>query len=159
MKHNIIIFCLLWLLVAVACKPQNQETKVDRDELMVVDREFSAFSKQNGYHSAFLEFADSGAVLLRPGSMPYEGRSSLQKLFAGRSDSSITLIWVPEFAAISGSGDLGYTYGTYTARLKNDTIKGESKGTYVTIWKKQADGKWKYVLDTGNEGLGDEPEK
>jgi ketosteroid isomerase-like protein len=31
-----------------------------------------------------------------------------------------------------------------------------SKGTYVTIWRKQKDGKWKFVLDTGNQGVGDE---
>jgi ketosteroid isomerase-like protein len=25
-------------------------------------------------------------------------------------------------------------------------------GFYVTIWKKQADGSWKYVFDTGTDG-------
>ena len=29
------------------------------------------------------------------------------------------------------------------------------RGTYVTIWKKDADGTWKWVLDSGNEGLGE----
>jgi ketosteroid isomerase-like protein len=26
-------------------------------------------------------------------------------------------------------------------------------GTYVSIWKKQPDGKWKFILDSGNEGI------
>jgi ketosteroid isomerase-like protein len=26
-------------------------------------------------------------------------------------------------------------------------------GTYVSIWKKDQFGNWKFVLDTGNEGL------
>ena len=30
------------------------------------------------------------------------------------------------------------------------------RGTYVTIWKKQANGRWKFVLDSGNEGVGAE---
>jgi ketosteroid isomerase-like protein len=28
-------------------------------------------------------------------------------------------------------------------------------GTYTSIWKKEKNGKWKFVLDTGNEGIGD----
>jgi ketosteroid isomerase-like protein len=28
------------------------------------------------------------------------------------------------------------------------------RGTYVSVWKKQKDGKWKFMLDTGNEGIG-----
>jgi hypothetical protein len=31
------------------------------------------------------------------------------------------------------------------------------KGTYVSIWKKDENGNWKWVLDTGNPGL--EPKK
>jgi len=30
------------------------------------------------------------------------------------------------------------------------------KGTYITIWQKQANGNWKFVLDTGTQGLPDE---
>jgi ketosteroid isomerase-like protein len=39
------------------------------------------------------------------------------------------------------------------------TIKSNgviSRGTYVTIWEKQKDGTWKFVMDTGTSGL---PEK
>ena len=28
-----------------------------------------------------------------------------------------------------------------------------TRGTYVTIWQKQTDGSWKFVLDTGTQGL------
>jgi ketosteroid isomerase-like protein len=31
-------------------------------------------------------------------------------------------------------------------------------GTYISIWKKQSDGNWKFVLDSGNEGVGKEGE-
>jgi len=46
---------------------------------------------------------------------------------------------------------MGYTYGIYALALnQNDSL---SFGTYVSIWKKQKDGTWKFVLDSGNEGL------
>ena len=63
----------------------------------------------------------------------------------------VRLIWKPLNVFISESADLAYTYGTYTLTIKNDT--SETKGTYVSIWKKQENGTWKWVLDTGNEGL------
>jgi ketosteroid isomerase-like protein len=52
---------------------------------------------------------------------------------------------------VSQSGDLGYTYGTY---LMKDGAS-EVRGTYVTVWRKRPDGRWKYVLDSGNQGLGE----
>ncbi|HQB79140.1 MAG TPA: hypothetical protein PLJ52_12430 [Tenuifilaceae bacterium] len=32
----------------------------------------------------------------------------------------------------------------------------ESQGTYVTIWKQNANGYWRFVLDSGNSGLSKE---
>ena len=29
------------------------------------------------------------------------------------------------------------------------------QGTYVSIWKKDKIGAWKFVLDSGNQGIGD----
>jgi ketosteroid isomerase-like protein len=51
------------------------------------------------------------------------------------------------------SGELGYTYGIYEVRSRGG-IKTIGEGTYVTIWKKDRQGNWKFVLDAGNEGLG-----
>jgi ketosteroid isomerase-like protein len=51
---------------------------------------------------------------------------------------------------IAQSGELGYTYGFWTFIAQKDT----SRGTYLTIWKKNAMGQWKYIADTGNSGLG-----
>lgn len=39
--------------------------------------------------------------------------------------------------------------------MVNDSVVGnqENKGTYVSVWKKDNKGEWKFVLDSGNEGL------
>ena len=66
------------------------------------------------------------------------------------NDSSYTLTWNPGGGEIATSDNLGYTYGIYKLATK-DTI---FRGTYVSIWKKQKDGKWKFVLDSGNPGIG-----
>ena len=115
------------------------------------DIAFSGLSKEKGMKVAFLEYIDSAGVLLRPNNYPIvgkEARQYLQKI----NDSSFTLTWEPSSAEISTSADLGYTYGIYTLATKDTIIRG----TYVSIWKKQGDGNWKFVLDTGNPGLGKE---
>lgn len=56
--------------------------------------------------------------------------------------------WTPEFAAVSASGDLGYTRGTneFTLPTKGG---GTTKlpGRYLTVWRRGADGVWRCVED------------
>ena len=52
---------------------------------------------------------------------------------------------------MSGSGDLGYTYGNYVFISKDKDGKiVASYGKYMSVWKKQKDGSWKVVVDMGN---------
>jgi len=59
------------------------------------------------------------------------------------------LSWQPIFAAVSRTGDLGYTTGPW--QYKNDIkdAKPAAFGHFMTVWKKQADGSWKFALDLG----------
>ncbi len=84
--------------------------------------------------------------------MPLLGADAIDFLIQ-QNDSSYTLKWEPKNGAVASSGDLGYTYGVYV--LKPSTIDTLIYGTYVSIWKKGIDGKWKFVLDSGNEGIGE----
>jgi ketosteroid isomerase-like protein len=66
-------------------------------------------------------------------------------------DKNNQLIWTPVGADISGSGDLGYTYGSYEFHSKDKDGKPSVEyGKYTSIWKLQKDGSWKVVLDMGN---------
>jgi ketosteroid isomerase-like protein len=147
------IKCLagVWVVAIMAC--QNT-TPVDwtkeKEAIIKTDLAFSDLSRDKGMKAAFLMYMDSSAVLLRRNHLPIVGKETVQYLQAV-PDSSFILTWQPDTAILSASGDLGYTYGLYTLKEKDTTIRG----TYVSIWKKQRDGSWKYVLDTGNQGLGE----
>jgi len=120
-----------------------------KDRLLQADREFSAMSAKEGMKNAFLEFIDSNGVLLRPGTVPIAGADAVDYLIA-QNDTGYTMTWQATDGMVALSGEMGYTYGTYQLRPKGrDTVL---QGTYVNIWKKQSDGKWKFVLDSGNEG-------
>jgi ketosteroid isomerase-like protein len=124
-----------------------------RKELMNVDREFSERSRQVGNHQAFLEYAAPDAVLLKQKHLPIVGKREIREHFELQSDTAYVLTWKPSYARASSSGDFGYTYGIYTLKSKNNPSE-INRGTYVTIWKKTKKGKWRFVLDSGNSGLG-----
>ena len=127
----------------------------ERLRMMDADRAFSRLSGESGMRKAFLEYIDSNGVLLRPNQLPLVGGDAVDFL-TQLNDSSFNLTWNPKNGRIALSGELGYTYGIYTLKpSKEDTTL---YGTYVSIWKKQLDGKWKFVLDTGNDGIGLETE-
>jgi ketosteroid isomerase-like protein len=151
---NILFFVFIMILIAlfISCAKNNQ--KQSAGILLQTDAGFSAMSAKEGMFKAFLHYMAEDGVILRNNSFPSKGRSSLMKYFSGKSDSGFILTWEPLYEKISESGDMGYTYGIYTSTEKSNGIK--SGGTYITVWQKQSDGSWKFVLDTGTSGL---PEK
>ena len=146
-------FCLVLLLLTVGCREKKKPSYNgvnDKIALIQADKSFSEMSVEKGMKSAFIEYIDSNGVLLKPDHLPIVGAHAIDYLIA-QEDTGYTLNWQPHNAFVSQSGDLGYTYGVYALHPKNaDTV---FYGTYVSIWKKQGDGSWKFVLDSGNEGI------
>lgn len=147
---------LLFLLVVLSvfgCKEKKVASFDAVNEkiiLMQADKAFSDMSVDKGMKAAFIEFIDSNGVLLKPNHLPIVGANAIDYLIQ-ENDTAYTLNWQPQNAFVSRSADLGYTYGVYALHPKKiDTI---FYGTYVSIWKRQSDGKWKFVLDASNEGI------
>jgi ketosteroid isomerase-like protein len=149
----LIVFLCSFILLFNGCDQAKKHEKMV-NELMKLDREFARESVEKGSHTSFLSYIDDSCVLLRPNRAPVIGRNKIEEMFS-TPDTSFTLNWEPSFANVAASGDLGYTYGIYSVEM--DSPEGTTvtkEGTYVTIWKKDKDGNWKFVLDTGNQGLG-----
>jgi ketosteroid isomerase-like protein len=160
MKNLVSPFLLgLAVVLVAACtgtsrlaSPRN--TGDTREAVLQADRDFSKMSEEKGLNTAFIAYAADEAVLLRPRTQPITGRENIRMYMTKTSDEGIRLTWSPQFADIAASGDLAYTYGTYLMETRD--IDGKvisSDGTYVSIWKKDAKGFWRYVLDSGNPGL------
>jgi len=143
------MICLFTGLIAFSCNTKTVDVSKESEAIMNTDRAFSEMSKKEGMKKAFLHYADSAVVLLRPDYFPIKGQDAFEFL-QNINDSAFTLTWTPDNAGMAISKDLGYTYGIYTYQTKDTTFQG----TYVSIWQKQADGSWKYILDTGNPGVG-----
>jgi ketosteroid isomerase-like protein len=152
---NIILFVfIINLIVILSCAKSIKNPAAGI--LLQTDSDFSSMSVKEGMFKAFLFYIAEEGVILRDNSLPSKGKETLKERFTGKSDTAFVLSWEPLFEKISESGDLGYTYGIHT---NTDKSTGKiTKGTYITIWQKQTDGSWKFVLDTGTQGLPGSPE-
>jgi ketosteroid isomerase-like protein len=149
-KYFLILF-IVYFFTSCGSSEKINPAK-EKEAMKEADIAFSNLSKAKGMKEAFLKYMDTSAVMLRPGRMPLKGMDAAQFIY-NQNDSSYILTWVPRGAEIASSGDMGYTDGIWTAYQKKWLSDSVSQGTYVTIWKKQANGTWKFVLDTGNDGV------
>ena len=146
--------------ILFSCEQNDVEKKVtidlsaERTALLKADRAFSAISAQSGMNTAFLEYMDDDGILLRQGSLPLVGADAIDYLIR-HNDSSFTLSWQPAHAFVAAAADIGYTYGTYAVKAKQ--IDTTLYGTYVSIWKKEKEGNWKYILHSEHKGINRTP--
>lgn len=99
------------------------------------ERAFAAEVSARGFKQGFLAFAAEDAVLFQPGVV--NARASLGALPDGPPEDP-PLAWWPEWAGIAASGDFGFTTGPASIPVR-----------YFTVWRKQADGSWKWIYDGG----------
>lgn len=154
-RSNINLLFLIFVIVSItACNKKEQINKA-KEELLETDRQFSERSAKVGNIQAFLEYAADDAVLLKPDHYPIVGKTALKQYYADLSDDTYVLRWEPTYSNVASSLDLGYTFGIYQLEVKKGEEKGRIyEGTYCTIWEKNIKGNWRFILDTGNDGLG-----
>ena len=138
------------LTVVMTLLSSCQRKEADPQVLIDTDLAFSEMSEAQGMSGAFIHYADTSVVMLRNEADPIQGKADLIEAYQGRDDSGFTLTWKPEHAEIAASGELGYTWGKYLISTR-DSLGTEQKqaGYYVSVWKKQSDGEWRFVLDGG----------
>src|SRR6266542_1717631 len=135
------------LVLAPAAQAQNPHSNQSLQSLVETERAFSRTSEERDMRQAFLAFIADDGILFRPTAQ--NGKQWLTTNPLPQSEKHPLLAWKPIFAEVSLAGVLGYTTGPwlYKADIKDETAS--AYGNFVTIWKKQADGSWKFALDLG----------
>jgi len=125
----------------------QQKTRLDDLKAIVeTERAFSRMSEAQGTREAFAAFIADDGILFRPG--PVLGKKWMQEHPLPASPTRSVLSWQLIFADVSRAGDLGYTTGPWLFRKDLDG-KPTAFGNFMTVWKKQANGSWRFVLDLG----------
>jgi len=131
--------------------------KATPEMLKLLEGQFMRAAAEKGSQGYMSYYADD-AVEVPSGEAIIRGKINIAKTMGFLDDKNNRLTWTPVGADISNRGDLGYTYGTYEFHSKDKEGKATVEyGKYTSIWKRQADGNWKVVLDMGNAGP--EPKK
>jgi ketosteroid isomerase-like protein len=115
--------------------------------LVAAERAFARTSVEKGVRDSFYEFFAEDGINFQP--HPTNTREAIRKRPAPATRPPITLNWEPVFADVSRAGDLGYTTGPYSVTDQSPEHRPTRHGYYFSIWKKQADGNWKVVVDAG----------
>jgi ketosteroid isomerase-like protein len=114
------------------------------------DVEFSKQATALGTGEAFGRFAAEDAqVFSAPGEF-ISGPDAIRRTFAPAASGN-SLVWHPIAGEVSKAGDLGFTVGNavFTGHREDGGAQvGYSK--YLTVWRKQRDGSWRYVVDGGS---------
>ncbi len=121
------------------------------DEIREADQNFSMLSEKQGMAKAFTTYAADDVIKLNDGAAPTMGFDSLRAQMARMPQTNALLTWQVLKVDAAQSGDLGYTFGQWLLSSKDDTGKITSReGVYVTVWKRQRNGQWRFVIDGGN---------
>jgi ketosteroid isomerase-like protein len=114
-----------------------------------------------GSADAWMSFYAPDAIVLLPHDQVASGeelvRQAVTRLLAL---PHLTVVWRPIEAKVARSGDLAFLTGGYELRF--DDLHGapvSDRDRRIEIWRKQADGSWKCVVDTWNldESVGEAP--
>ena len=146
-RHLFLIAALLAVTIASSVPAQNRRVLEPITAMVGTERAFSRMSEEKGIREAFTEFIAEDGILFRPRAVL--GKKWMQENPLPASTTRPLLVWQPIFAGMSRAGDLGYTTGPW--QLKNDIkdAKFSAFGTFMTVWKKQPDGKWRFMVDLG----------
>jgi ketosteroid isomerase-like protein len=141
MKHSFRIFFLATSLLAVAHSINAQTRAKDLAAMVAADRAFSKLSVDSSAQHSFDRYMTADAWLFRPRAVRALDFSRLHPL-----PQELILTWSPEFADVSRAGDLGFTTGAWASGSRRHDMD-ELFGQYLTIWRKQKDGRWLAVFN------------
>jgi ketosteroid isomerase-like protein len=108
-------------------------------EVVEAERAFARAAQTDGANAAFLQHSAPDAIVFQPGPVPARQALAAHPIPPG------PLQWWPVYAGIAASGDLGFTTGPFVA----GSGERQGHGWYFTIWRRQADGRWRWLLDHG----------
>ena len=125
----------------------------EREAIIRADSAFSELSDAKGLATGFPAYAAPDGALLSGAFGP----AAIGKAQEG-GPKDMRARWRAAGAGMAGSLDLGFTVGNAVFRFTGDDGKPAAGYTkYLTIWKRQPDGEWKWVFDGGNGNPVPEP--
>ena len=143
--RRVVALVALVLACALPAVPRGQ-TRSAFEQMADAERAFAARARVVGWKQAFLDYFADDAV-------GFDGKSTGPAKDQIRTNpdppKDFQLLWEPRFGDIAASGELGWLTGPSTSINPARNNGAPRHGNYASVWKRQADGSFKVVMDVG----------
>jgi ketosteroid isomerase-like protein len=152
-QNNMKIIMIVFILFTVitGCGEKKVDTEAEGEKLMQISRDWSKSAATDSIEKTLGYWADD-AVVMSPGDAPIKGKNAIRGMMeAGSKIPGFKISWEPLSVVVSQSGDMAYMIEQNQVSV-NDSL-GKPITTYnkaVTVWRKEADGSWKNIVDMWN---------
>ena len=119
-----------------------QYSNVTVNTVVKAEENFDKQVARKGIKDAFLSVADPDGIVFKPVEI------KITDFYSKIDKQPGSLTWTPKFARISANGDMAFSAGPYVyqnGKADSDKVFGD----YVSIWRADADGKLKLLIDLG----------
>jgi uncharacterized protein (TIGR02246 family) len=147
--------CLALVLLASGCNQQAPPDTRAADESTIreLEAQWARTAAAHDLEGCVLYYSDDASIL-PPNSPIASGKQAIRAVWASVLGPGASLSWQVSRLEVSRSGDLAYVMGVYQFARKYPQGKlMTDHGKTVEVWRKQADGKWKTVVDIFNSDL------
>jgi ketosteroid isomerase-like protein len=134
---------LLVVVLASAAVVRSDTIPSALAEMANAERAFAKMAADQSIRDAFVEYFADESVNFNP--TPGPARQRL-KDNPNAFPPGMKLLWEPRLGDVAASGDLGYLTGPTEIRVPG---KPAGYGNYFSVWKRQADGTCRVILDIG----------
>ncbi len=150
MRRTGILLAALFVLAASGCAPQV-DLEAEAAAIRSADADCLKAWAAKDVDRVLSCYSDDASVL--PSNAPIAtGKEAIRALWSQLFETpGFALSWDISKLEVSRAGDLAYGHGTYELMV-NDAAGNPvtERGKWVGVYKKQADGQWKMVVDIGN---------
>jgi uncharacterized protein (TIGR02246 family) len=143
------ILIVMVIVMVTACAQAPPDTHIFEQEVRQAEIDFDR-AVADGDVEGFADMLAEDAVFF--GATKLEGREAVVAAWRPLldPDSNISLRWSPSVVDVSASGDLGVSRGDYRlTQVAEDGSISVGVGTFVTVWRRSEDDKWRAILDIG----------
>jgi ketosteroid isomerase-like protein len=145
MKKLLALTLLVAFIAPAFSQKASEQTALE--QMVATERAFAKLSLDQGTREAFMAYIADDGILFRPAAV--KGKQWMKDHSVPPSDKRPLLSWYPAVAGMARAGDLGYTTGPWDFKSDINEAKPVGWGHFLTVWKKQADGSWKFAIDLG----------
>jgi uncharacterized protein (TIGR02246 family) len=145
------------LPLAAGCRPADPprasvDVRAEEAKLMDASRRWSALAAEGKDARAVAAYWADDAVLMQDGMPTMRGRDGARQFVEGAFKMpGFKIQWEPIEAHVAASGDMGYIIERSTITepgADGKPVTNEARA--LTVWRKDANGEWRNVVDISN---------